>query len=175
MAFALKFRGGDRLKPDSIAGPDREVTGFGINNLKWCRPQKVPAAGRLDGIDGQVCRPAMATEPAGTRTRGDDPAERSRPGQGEDSRRKGNPGRKPDREYVVLDLTSECSSITSAGCKASLAATSSRSTPSYNTGMTTRLPCRTRVPPRWRRSWRSRVSRSTSSAFSGSAKTPTAR
>ena len=127
MTSALEFGGRDRLEPDSIAGPDREVTAFGIGDAKRRRSQQVPAAGRLDGIDGRL--------PAGD---------------GDRARRHPEPGRIPpreagqsrgeiagvretrqetDREHVVFDPAVQVRSPRPR-LRSNLAATSSRSAPS---------------------------------------------
>ena len=126
MAPALEFRGGDRLEPDSIAGPDREVTVFGIGDAKRCCPQQVPAAGRLDGIDGRL--------PAGDgdRARRHPQPRRIPTRQAGQSRGEiagvRKPGQEADREYVVLDLAMQRDHL--GRLRANLAATSSRSAPS---------------------------------------------
>ena len=37
MASGLEFGGGDRLKPDPVAGLDREVAGFDVGDAEWRR------------------------------------------------------------------------------------------------------------------------------------------
>ena len=54
LTSGLEFRGGDRLKADAVAGLDREVAGFDVDDAEGRRSEQVPAAGRSAGIDRRL-------------------------------------------------------------------------------------------------------------------------
>ena len=101
MAPGLEFRHGDRLEPDSVTGPDREVAELGIGDAEWSHSEQMPTSRRLAGIDRRLAagdgdRPRRHAEPGRITSR------QAAEGRGEIAR-VGEPRLKADRENMVLD------------------------------------------------------------------------
>src|SRR5580692_150828 len=108
---------------------------IGSNNPTDVRPMRCHPPGIAYGYT-PVCAPAIATDPAGTRALGS--VRRGTTRAGSSSPRYAHPGTKP-RKYTVY-VGALCRAITSATASPVRRATSSRSGPSYCTGMTCSRP-----------------------------------